>query len=157
MLHQDKWSEHTKALSPLKIANRMRIQNQTGLHPTKWDHTGVVIEVRQFHQYIIRMDGSGRHTLRNRKFLRKYIPVYQPAKRRSILEDIAHLHPTLPSDDTTTSPKSPTDRPPTPFHTPRKDTTPLMTPTRRDMEVNIPLPPTLSPPPLPTRPIPGAV
>ena len=62
MLHQDKWSEHTKALSPLKIGDRVRIQNQTGLHPTKWDRTGVVIEVRQFHQYIIRMDGSGRHT-----------------------------------------------------------------------------------------------
>ena len=106
MLHQDKWSEHTKALSPLKIGDRVRIQSQTGHHPNKWDRTGIVIEVRQFHQYLIRIDGSGRHTLRNRKFLRKYIPVYQP------------------SDDTTTSPKSPTDPPPTPLHTPRKDTTP---------------------------------
>ena len=33
------------------------------------------MEVRQYHQYIIRMDGSGRVTLRNRHFLRKYIPV----------------------------------------------------------------------------------
>ena len=30
--------------------------------------------MRQFDQYVIRMDGSGRVTLRNRRFLRKYIP-----------------------------------------------------------------------------------
>ena len=34
------------------------------------------MEVRQFDQYVIRVDGSGRVTLRNRKFLRKYSPVY---------------------------------------------------------------------------------
>ena len=36
------------------------------------------------------------------KLLRKYIPTHQPAKRRSILEDITHLPPTSPPDDTTT-------------------------------------------------------
>ncbi len=126
--HQDKWSEHTKLLPPLKIGDRVRIQNQTGSHPNKWDRTGIVIEVPQFHQHLIRIDGSGRQTLRNRKFLRKYIPIYQPAKRRSILEDIAHLPPTPPSDDITTSPELLTDLPPT---------SPT-TPTRTDTEVNIP-------------------
>ena len=52
----------------------MRVQNQTGNHPTKWDRTGTIVEVRQFHQYLVRMDGSGRLSLRNRKFLRKYVP-----------------------------------------------------------------------------------
>nr|XP_039248067.1 uncharacterized protein LOC120325944 [Styela clava] len=47
----------------------------TGPHPLKWDKTGVVIEVRQFDQYVVRVDGSGRVSLRNRKFLRKYQPV----------------------------------------------------------------------------------
>ena len=88
MTHQEKWSERTKSLTPLIISDRVRIQNQTGRHPNKWDRTGIVIEVRQFHQYLIRIDGSGNQTLRNRKFLRKYIPVHQPARRRSILEDI---------------------------------------------------------------------
>ena len=50
-------------------------KNQTGPHPTKWDKTGIVIEVRQFDQYVVRVDGSGRVTLRNRKFLRHYVPV----------------------------------------------------------------------------------
>ena len=44
----------------------------TGPHPTKWHRTGRVIEVRQFDQYVVRVDGSGRVTLRNRKLLRKF-------------------------------------------------------------------------------------
>ena len=82
MRHQDQWNEHTKALSPLKIGDRVRIQNQTGPNPTKWDRTGMVIEVRQYHQYLIRIDGSGRVTLRNRRFLRRFIPMYEPPTRR---------------------------------------------------------------------------
>ncbi len=37
----------------------------------RWDKVGIVTEVKQFHQYWIRMTGSGRATLRNRKLLRK--------------------------------------------------------------------------------------
>ena len=64
MHHQEKWSEHTKTLPPLQVGDRVRIQNQTGPHPNKWDRTGIVIEVHQFHQYLTRIDGSGRQTLR---------------------------------------------------------------------------------------------
>ena len=46
----------------------------TSPHPNKWDKTGIVVEVRQFDQYVIRVDGSGRVTLRNRRHLRKYVP-----------------------------------------------------------------------------------
>jgi len=71
----ERWSEDTKRLPPLAVGNHVRIQNQTGPYPTKWDKTGVVIEVHQFDQYVVRVDGSGRMTTRNRKFLKKYIPV----------------------------------------------------------------------------------
>ncbi len=84
----ERWSEHTRRLAPLKVGDNVRIQNQTGPYPTKWDKTGVVIEVRQFDQYMVRVDGSGRITLRNRKFLRKYMPVNAPTERRSILDDL---------------------------------------------------------------------
>ena len=109
---QEKCSEHTKPLPPLQVGDRVRIQNQTGLHPNKWDRSGTVIEVRQFHQYLIRVDGSGRQTLRNRKFLRRFVPMYQPPKRRSIPEDITCLAPSRSPDrdDTTTLP-SPPDHP----------------------------------------------
>ena len=70
----ERLSEHTRVLPPLIIGDTVRIQNQTGPHPTKWDKTGLVVEVRQFDQYVVRVDGSGRITLRNRKFLRKYVP-----------------------------------------------------------------------------------
>ena len=74
MKSHEQLSEHTRHLPPLQVGDTVRIQNQIGPHPTKWDKTGIIVEVRQFDQYIIRVDGSGRVTLRNRKFLRKYIP-----------------------------------------------------------------------------------
>ena len=84
------WSEHTRRLPPLVIGDFVRIQNQTGPHPTKWDKTGQIIEVRQFDQYVIRVDGSGRITIRNRKFLRKYAPVRTATPRRTIDEDLQY-------------------------------------------------------------------
>ena len=71
----ERLSEHTRPLPPLSVGDCVRIQNQVGPHPTKWDKTGIIVEVRQFDQYVVRVDGSGRVTLRNRKFLRKYVPV----------------------------------------------------------------------------------
>ena len=76
MLSHERLSEHTKRLPPLQIGDHVRIQNQVGNHPLKWDKTGVVVEVRQFDQYVVKVDGSGRVTLRNRQFLRKFSPVY---------------------------------------------------------------------------------
>ena len=68
----ERLTEHTVRLRPLKVGDRVFIQNQTGNHPLRWDRTGLVIEVKQFDQYAVRVDGSGRVTLRNRKFLRKF-------------------------------------------------------------------------------------
>ena len=79
----ERLTEHTRRLPPLKVGDKVRIQNQTGPHPTKWDKTGTVIEVRQYDQYIVKVDGSGRATLRNRKFLRKYTPAISPRKPTS--------------------------------------------------------------------------
>ena len=61
-------------LKPLQVGDIVRIQNQTGSHPNKWDKTGTVVQVGQNDQYIVKVDGSWRLTLRNRKFLRKMIP-----------------------------------------------------------------------------------
>ena len=41
----ERLNEHTKHLSPLKVGDAVRIQNQTGPHPTKWSKTGRVVEV----------------------------------------------------------------------------------------------------------------
>ena len=90
----ERLSEHTVNLPPLKVGDYVRIQNQVGPHPTKWDKTGIVIEVRQFHQYVVRVDGSGRVTLRNRRFLRKYTPAVE---RRQVVS--LPLLPSLPAND----------------------------------------------------------
>lgn len=113
----ERLSEHTKRLSPLAVRDYVRIQNQTGIHPRKWDKTGRVIEVRQFDQYVIRVDGSGRVTIRNRKFLRKYTPVYTQTTPRTVLEDLRyHMPPVYDSHATS----------PTETHKPASESTTLL-------------------------------
>ena len=53
----------------------MAVQNQTGRHPTKWDKTGTILENRPHSQVLIRMDGSRRVTLRNRRFVKQILPM----------------------------------------------------------------------------------
>jgi hypothetical protein len=69
---EERLTEHTKQLPPLRVGDHVRIQNQHGRDPNKWDKTGLVVEVRQHDQYVVRVDGSSRVTLRNRKFLRRF-------------------------------------------------------------------------------------
>ena len=92
MKSHERWSEHTKQLPPLRVGDFVvRIQNQIEHHPKKWDKTGTVIEVRQFNQYVVRVDGSGRVTLRNRKFLRKYAPVVPRQPHHTINNDLNYM------------------------------------------------------------------
>ena len=79
---------HTKRLQPLVVGNKVHIQNQFGKYPTKWDKTGVVIEVRQHDQCVVKIDGAGRMITRNSKFLRKYLPVLPTKPSITINTDI---------------------------------------------------------------------
>ena len=96
----EKLSEHTKQLPPLIIGDLVRIQNQTGPNPRKWDKTGSVVEVRQYDQYAVRIDGSGRVTLRNRRFLRKYMPAYpkRPSFASKDIRNLPHKRSEPPND-----------------------------------------------------------
>lgn len=67
-------SEQTKQLKPLTVDYTVMVQNQHGPRPNKWDKTVIVVEAKECDQYLIRMDGSGLPTLRNRKFRGKVIP-----------------------------------------------------------------------------------
>ena len=102
----ERWTEHTHQLPPLRVGDHVRLQNQTGHHPTKWDKTGLVIEVRQFNQYLVKTDGSGRVTLRNRQFLRKFIPVQPREPRLTISNDLTYQ--SLPASPDPTSAPLPT-------------------------------------------------
>ncbi len=90
MKAKERWSEHTKRLPALVVGDHVRVQNQVGRFARKWDKTGVIVEVRQYDQYMVKIDGTGRTTLRNRKFLRKFKPVNPPPSTRPILKDIQY-------------------------------------------------------------------
>lgn len=72
----ERLSQSTRMLPSLVFGNCVRIQNQNQMGPnlTKWDMTGIVVEVCQFDPYVLQVDGSGCVMLGNGKFLRKYVP-----------------------------------------------------------------------------------
>ena len=85
--HHEAWSEHTTKLPPLKVGMKVFVQNQVGNKPRRWDKTGVVMECKEFDQYVIKIDGTGRLTNRNRKFLRKLTPITRkqlPLEQKSL-------------------------------------------------------------------------
>ena len=59
------------SLPDLQVSDFVAIQDQ---HTKRWERSGRVVEVMPNRQYRIRVDGSGRVTLRNRRFLRKVAP-----------------------------------------------------------------------------------
>ena len=69
-MHGADLEEHTKALGELNPGDVVQIQNQTGPHANKWDMSGVVIESLGFDSYTVKVDGSGRVSKHNRRFLR---------------------------------------------------------------------------------------
>jgi len=107
------WTEHTRRLPPLAVSHHLRIQKQTRPYPNKRDNTGVVIEVRQFEQYVVCVDGYDRITLCNHKFLRRYVPVQAPKPLCTILDDFRHIT-KLPAKPATSPTLQPTTCSPTP-------------------------------------------
>ena len=65
---------HSRTLPKLNVHDIVQIQNQVGCKATRWDATGIIVEVKSYDQYLVKVHGSGRLTLRNRKFLKKIQP-----------------------------------------------------------------------------------
>ena len=65
---------HARSLAPLSLGDKVFLQNQRGSHPKKWDKSGTVVELGNYDQYCVKVDGCGRLTLRKRRFLRKFVP-----------------------------------------------------------------------------------
>ena len=51
-------------------------KNQSGNFPGKWDRSGIVIESKGHEQFVVKVAGTGRLTLRNRRFLRIFTPCF---------------------------------------------------------------------------------
>jgi hypothetical protein len=98
--HLERLSLHTHELPPLIVGDSVLIQNQMGNHPTRWDKTGVIVERGPGpRQYYVRADGSGRISLRNRRFLRKCTTVADPPSLISVPSSTqTHLRPSSHDD-----------------------------------------------------------
>ena len=66
--------QKTRELDPLHKGQVVSVQNQQGPHKNKWELSGIVVEVLGYDSYMVKMDGSGRISKRNRKFLRPVKP-----------------------------------------------------------------------------------
>ena len=75
IINIERYNQHTRSLPELHVGDAVAVQNQTGPRPNKWEKTGVIVEKLDHRQYVVRMDGSGRCTLRNRRFLKTIQPV----------------------------------------------------------------------------------
>ena len=64
----------TKDHTPLVPGTVVLVQNQVGPSANKWDKSGLVVADCGNSQYRVKLDGSGRITLRNRAFLKRIVP-----------------------------------------------------------------------------------
>lgn len=64
-------------LEPLINGDIVLVQNMTGAHPRRWSRTDVVIENMGYRQYYVKIDGSRRLLLCNRKNLRQIKPIQE--------------------------------------------------------------------------------
>ena len=60
---------NTQALPRLQAHDTVLIQNQSGPNPNEWDRAGRVVELLPHDQCLIRVNGSGRITRHNRRYL----------------------------------------------------------------------------------------
>ena len=93
----------------------MYIQDQTGKTPRKWNKSGLILENQSHDSHLVKVDGSGKVTKRNRQFLRKYQPFFTdvaPPVTSPPIPPVAHL--THPVQQSSPTPVLPEPRSPTP-------------------------------------------
>ena len=93
---KEAWTEHTSKLAPLTVGDKVFLQNQRGSNPRRWERTGTILESKPHDQYLVKVDGTGRTTLRNRKFLRKYTPVNKPPTATQVQSSPAPMPMSVP-------------------------------------------------------------
>ena len=119
------YNSNAHTLPKLNVGDEVTLQNKN----KRWDRTGKIIEALDNRQYRIKVDGSGRVTVRNRRFIRRInIPV------RALPIPSAEIQ-TGMKDNTTLSPDAnpfiPSDTlAPTP---PDSNANPIILPTKRNI------------------------
>ena len=78
-LQESQQNGRNLSLQPLKLGTHVVIQTKQAGNKYLWNKTGKIVEVLPHRQYLIRVDGSGRITRRNRKFLKLDLRAELPA------------------------------------------------------------------------------
>ena len=89
-------ADKTKDLGVLELGTIVQVQNQSGVHAKKWDLSGVVVEVLGYDSYLVKMDGSGRVSKRNRQFLRPiktFSELLKGKKQSPLISAPSHIDP----------------------------------------------------------------
>ena len=70
----EKLEEHAKELKALLQGDTVFVQNQdpSSRDFKKWNQQGTIVSVGKYDQYLVKIHGTGRLTVRNRRFIRKY-------------------------------------------------------------------------------------
>ena len=68
-----------RKLAELLPGNNVYVQDQTGKTPRKRTKSGVILESLPHNSFLVKLDGSGHVTRRNRQFLRSFTPFSQPS------------------------------------------------------------------------------
>merc|ERR1712112_437266 len=76
-------------LPDLKVGDMVQIQNQHGVDPKRWCKSGKIVKKLDFNQYLVKVDGGGRLTRRNRRFLKKIISTL--ADKEIVNDDVQNV------------------------------------------------------------------
>ena len=87
------YNRNAHTLPILNVGDEVTVQNKN----KRWDRTGKIVEALDNRQYRIKIDGSGRVTIRNRRFIRRInVPVRPtpiPSAGTSVTIDTTNLSP----------------------------------------------------------------
>ena len=81
----------SRCLPSFHVGDRCYIQNQTENNPKRWDRSGTIVELHGHDSYTVKVDGTGRLTRRNRRYLCQFKPA-----SIEITNQNKHISPTLP-------------------------------------------------------------
>ena len=76
-----RWSEHTRILPELKIGDFVQLQNLKGRNPWKNDYNGEIVGKHNVNSYDVKVNRTGKTTVKNRASLRKIpppVPIHEP-------------------------------------------------------------------------------
>ena len=99
---KDLYDVQARQLPYLRVGNKVLIQDPV----TKmWDRSGIIMERYPYRKYLIKIDGSGRMSRRNRRHIKLIMPIRSPTWTSSRHESVREMSPPLPT--TTTNHSSP--------------------------------------------------